>query len=395
MKLEELYEEIKEMDPSEPACMDKIKMYYDELEIEDEQYMELLVDKLENHIITWPQPWYQVTKCLSRPIKDPDELHEETYRTDTITKLETELILKNWRKFRKRYDVPDKLICLARWKNKLKTRFLREQHVRHFVISYLARGLERSLYQVLRHITTYFGSPVKGDYSSHEEKLMEICFQHEPRKAAVILSKVLGREPRGIYKRLGYTIEGKPPKKKLKWTLPLATKFLKLLIEYSDCSLEELKYKRFNKSVWLKLEEDIDHQYVYLQRFWYSTLHVQLFVKEYVTMKRLRKKIFKTLQSSHYQVWTDIQWKELLKEFPDGYTHIFLYRIAQRAVRKIPNYLKISLQEVVNHVFNNLKSDRYYLKRLRNVKLNKEGILEPIKYDKVYLAVFLSLYSHL
>ncbi|XP_031769159.2 uncharacterized protein LOC113518517 [Galleria mellonella] len=389
MTLEELYEELKDMDISEPSCMDKIKLYFEELEEEDDEFMELLLSKLDNEVITWEQPWYQQTKCLSRPLKEPEEQHDETYNTDSMSKEEIDLIHKNWRKFKKKYDIPNKIICLARWKNKGKSRHSRELHVKHFVVAYLARGLKRNLYQVLRHIMTYYGSPVKGDYSAFEEKLMDICFQYEPKHAVVILSKVLGREPRGIYKRLGYTVDVKPQRKKLKWTLPLATKFLNLLLEYSNCSLEELKHKKIEKSIWLKLEKDIDQQYIYLQSFWHDTLKVQLFVKEYITLRSLRKKIFKKLKKSTYQVWPDIRWKELVKEFSDGYTHRFLYRIAYNTIKHMSNYLKRPLQEIVHYALASLKCGQYYhTKRLRTLILNEEGHLEPIQYDKLYLVLF-------
>ncbi|XP_059051148.1 uncharacterized protein LOC131845981 [Achroia grisella] len=383
MSLKELKKHIKYMDTSDPACMDIIKIYFEDLENEDNAFMELLLYKLENEEITWPQPWYQQTKCLTRPVKEPDEIPDETFCTGSMTKEEIDRIHKNWTKFRKKYDVPDKIICFARWRNKRKSKYVSEEYVRHFVISYLARGVKRNLYQILRHVMTHYGGPVKGDYTPLEENIMEICFRHQPKNAVIILSKVLGREPRGIYKRLGYNIDGKPEKReKLKWTLPLATKFLKLLMEYSNCSVEELKYKKIDVSIWLRLEEDMGQHYRYLQAFWEFKLHNQLFVKEYITMRALRKRIFKILKKSTYAVWHDIRWKELLNEFADGYTHHFIYNTAYLTVKHFHNLLRRPLEEVVNYALAYIKINRLrYTMRLRTLKLNEEGNLEPVLYN--------------
>lgn len=108
------------------------------------------------------------------------------------------------------YDIPDKPVCLARWKNKDKSRLPNtpEELARRFVVAYLARGLERTIYQVFRHVMTYFGGAVKGAYSPYEEKIMQVCFMHHPNHAVTLLSMVLCREPRGIYKRLQQMFNG-------------------------------------------------------------------------------------------------------------------------------------------------------------------------------------------
>lgn len=109
-----------------------------------------------------------------------------------------------------KYDVPDKLICLARWRNKYKSRLPNtpEEQAKRYVVAYLSRGLQRTLYQVFRHIMTHYGSPNKGPYTLEEEKIMEVCFEHHPNHAVTLLSTILKREPRGIYKRLKQQLEG-------------------------------------------------------------------------------------------------------------------------------------------------------------------------------------------
>lgn len=64
-------------------------------------------------------------------------------------------------------------------------------------------------------------------------------------------------------------------------------------MKYSNETFENLKNKRFEKTVWLKLEEEFDQNYAYLQLFWYRSLHVQLFVKYDVKIRKLRKNLFK------------------------------------------------------------------------------------------------------
>lgn len=56
-------------------------------------------------IITWEQPWYQRTNCLTRPLKTDADDTAETYLTDTICSEEGEKIGKNWKAFRKVFKI--------------------------------------------------------------------------------------------------------------------------------------------------------------------------------------------------------------------------------------------------------------------------------------------------
>nr|XP_021193564.2 uncharacterized protein LOC110378567 [Helicoverpa armigera] len=382
MKLDDILKDIDDI--SEPSCMDRILMYLGELNDEDYFFMETLVYKLHGEKITWEQPWYQQSNSLSRPLKDNNnESEQQPYRTDTICKAESEKIQENWDEFRRLYGVPDKLICLARWKNKDKSRLPNTpvELARRFVVAYLARGLERTIYQVFRHIMTYFGGSNKGPYSDVEEKIMKVCFTHHPNNSVTLLSRVLCREPRGIYKRLEQLFQGKPEKKKVKWTLPLATKLLRLLLKYTQLPLEDLKYRKIDKSVWLKIEKKFDHHYVHIQAFWYAYLHVQIFVKETLKINKLRRQVFKRLKSSSYEVWTDIRWKDLVKQFPDGMTHRFLYAVSRLVVCKIPGYLKKPLPDIADRALVKLQAKKFRKRRLRTLQLNENGELEEIKYS--------------
>lgn len=102
------------------------------------------------------------------------------------------------------------MICFARWKNQNKTSLKNSpvEHARRYLIAYLAKGLKRTLYQIYRHVLTYFGCPNKRTYQPNELKIMEICFQQYPTRAVTCLSIVLGREPRGIYKQLEAKFNG-------------------------------------------------------------------------------------------------------------------------------------------------------------------------------------------
>ncbi|KAJ8735758.1 hypothetical protein PYW07_007378 [Mythimna separata] len=371
-------------DLNEPACMDRILMYLEEIKDEDHFFMELLLSRLKDEQITWEQPWYQQSNSLSRPLKTTDiENHSEPYRTDSICKAECDKIQENWNEFMKLYDVPDKLVCLARWRNKDKSRLPNtpEERARRFVVAFLARGLQRTLFQVFRHVMTHFGGSVKGAYSAEEEKIMKVCFMHHPNNSVTLLSMVLGREPRGIYKRLQQLFNGKPEKKRITWNLESATRFLRLLLKYTQLPLEELKYRKIDKPVWLKLAKKFDQHYIHLQNFWYGTLHVQVFVKTNIKINKLRKRIFQSLKSSSYQVWTDIRWKELVKQYPDGLTHRFIYVICQRIVCKIPEYLKRPLWEVAEQALQKLKKHQYRKRRLKTLQYNENGYLDAVRYD--------------
>lgn len=110
-----------------------------------------------------------------------------------------------------KFNVPDKLNCFARWKNRLqgKKNNSPEEHVRQYIAAYLSRGLQRNVRQVYKHVVNHYSRPKKGHYTKDEQKIMDICFHHDPKRAPVILSEVLSREPRGLYNRLKFTVNGK------------------------------------------------------------------------------------------------------------------------------------------------------------------------------------------
>ncbi|KAJ2948089.1 hypothetical protein O0L34_g9886 [Tuta absoluta] len=376
-------------DVTDPACMERIEIYQEQLQMEDEDFMAEITEKVKNETITWYQPWYQKTGGLTRRLDIDEDNGTETYLTDSFTKEECKVIARNWKKFRKTFNVPDKPQCFARWKNKKKSRNPNSdvERARHYVTAFLAQGLYRNLYQVYKQFVTQYAAPNKGPYSKTEEKIMEICFYHKSSKAVPILSTILGRQPRGINQRFTLISKGKPEKKKVRWKLPLATQFIQSLMKHSELSFEQLKDAHFDTSVWRRVQDDIDQDYRYLQKFWYTYLHVQLFVQQDVKLQYTRKKLLKRLKSS-YKVWTDIRWKEVLKNYPEGFTHGFLYRLVHPLVinyrNNSKNYRTAPLTEVMEFALNKLKKvkEKYGEKRLRTLKLDPSGNLEVAKYDK-------------
>ncbi|RVE51100.1 hypothetical protein evm_004243 [Chilo suppressalis] len=289
----DLFDEVRDMEISDMSAFAHVLSYFEEINEETECFMQMLGNKFDNATITWEQPLYQQSNRLTRTLKDPDNFDKLTYKTGPMTKDEVELIEENWHKFMERFNIPDKLICLARWKNKELNQYLPQEKARIYTIAYLARGLERTLHQVYQHIVTYYGGCNRGQYTEDEKKVIDICFHHCPKNAAVILSAVLARQPRGIYKRIHFATNGKPPKHKIRWNLELVSKFVKLLMKYTGEPLEGLKNKKIDKSVWLKLQNDFDKQYEYLQYIWNVILHCQLFVKCTFTLRQLKRKVFK------------------------------------------------------------------------------------------------------
>lgn len=70
-----------------------------------------------------------------------------------------------------------------------------------------------------------------------------------------------------------------------------------------------------------------------------------------------------------------------MKEFPDGFTHTFLYRVAATGVKCVyPDYLDAPLSDVVEHCLNKLKTSRSKSRCLKNLILNENGELEVIEY---------------
>ncbi|XP_034830411.2 uncharacterized protein [Maniola hyperantus] len=391
MELEELFENVEDI--TDPSLMDSILARLEEIQSEDEEFMEILLKKQHLMVITWHQPWYQKFNSLTRAMtKEMNPDVKDMFRTDSISYEESKKIHKNWKKFHKMFGVPNKPICLARWRNKDRCRSpsTAEESVRRFVISFLAQGLERNLCQVYKYVVTHYGGTVKGNYSKHEENIMEVCVYHYPKNAVRYLAAVLSREPRGIYKRVSQMAHGNPAKQlpKKKWTLPLASKFLKLLMEYTgETVIDNLKQRRFEKSIWLKLEKDMDQHYIYLQSFWHDKLHIQLFVKADVKTRGLKRKIFKVLKRYPYKVWTDIRWKQVAKHFPDGFSPIFFNKICYEMVCKsFPGFLKRPLEDVINHGIE--KSKFSPNRRLKTLVLNENQELQLIKYDNKLKLIF-------
>lgn len=86
------------------------------------------------------------------------------------------------------------------------------------------------------------------------------------------------------------------------------------------------------------------------------------------------------LRLTSYQIWSDIRWKDVVQQFPDGYTHYFLYQITYGPIHTKPKYQKEPLPELLDYGLRRLK---YFRKRrLRTLALNEEGQLEQVNYEK-------------
>ncbi|XP_053618500.1 uncharacterized protein LOC128679953 isoform X2 [Plodia interpunctella] len=122
--IDQLYEDVKDIDSNEPSAMEKILEYLITLNDDDEKYMTLLVETISDKEIYWERPWYQMSKSLTRPLKhlSNNEQAAEAYKLDTLNSDEVALVNKNWRKFIKKYKVPDKPLSFARWRNKQNNR---------------------------------------------------------------------------------------------------------------------------------------------------------------------------------------------------------------------------------------------------------------------------------
>ncbi|XP_061729256.1 uncharacterized protein LOC133534189 isoform X2 [Cydia pomonella] len=111
-KLERTFEDV--TDITDPSSMDKVLAIFEQYRLEDDEFMQLLADKLHGVEVTWERPPYQLSDRLTE--KPPPE-EEELCARGRFTKAEGELVKKNWKSFVQQYNVPDKPICYARWKN--------------------------------------------------------------------------------------------------------------------------------------------------------------------------------------------------------------------------------------------------------------------------------------
>lgn len=90
------------------------------------------------------------------------------------------------------------------------------------------------------------------------------------------------------------------------------------------------------------------------------------------------------MRRSPYRVWTDIKWKDVLAEFPDGFTSQFIYYVTIRVFRFDQMHNKMSIDELVEHGLQKIKSKYYRNKRLKTLKFNEDGELEVIAYSKKF-----------
>ncbi|XP_050681809.1 uncharacterized protein LOC126977161 isoform X2 [Leptidea sinapis] len=335
-------------------------------------------------IVTWEQPWYQRTGHLTKKL--PPLENKENFRTGKFSKEECDTVEQNWNKFIELFEIPNTPICLARWRNRKKRSNVPEEYVRRYVMEFLAQGLERNIYQVYHYFVSNYGNLHKNSYYSKlEEKVIETCLYHDPPNAVLYSSMVLSREKRGIQKKISKNGAYQEKQKATKWTLSLASKVLRSLMKHSGYSIEHLKDKTFPIEVWKKVSDDTDLKVPSLQSFWYYKLHVQLFLKQDIKIKKLRRKVLKLLNAYPYKVWPDIRWKELLHHFPDGMTSHFLYKISAGVCSKIKNYLKMPLCDVIQCGLRYLKQNRRLSdKRLKTLIMNDEGMLEVKRYNDEY-----------
>lgn len=102
-------------------------------------------------------------------------------------------------------------MSLARWRNKCKSKksqYGPEEYVRRYVISYLARGVQRNLHQVFQHFNACYGAAKKGPYTKFETKVIKICHYHFPMTAIQVASRLLSREARGIHIKIYQELKG-------------------------------------------------------------------------------------------------------------------------------------------------------------------------------------------
>ncbi|XP_047509606.1 uncharacterized protein LOC125052647 isoform X5 [Pieris napi] len=312
-------------------------------------------------------------------------LFDDVDETDISCRDKIQVLLQELKEQDEEYvEVPDQPMRLARWRSKGKSKISKfgpEEYVRRYIISYLARGLERNLHQVFQHFNVCYGTLNKGPYTKLETKVIQLCYYHFPEDAVLYASRLLCREIRGVQMKIHLDFKDnlKKKRRKVKWNLVSATKFLKLIMQFTGLQLEELKYKKIDRSIWVKMEDEMDKDAKALNFFWYYYLHVQIFVKLDLKLKTIKKKAIKVIKSYPYRVWTDINWKDLVQHFPDGITSGFLYNICVHSAIHYKNYSKAPLHEVLNFVKEKIKTSSN--KRLKTLTLNNDGMLEVVCYN--------------
>ncbi|XP_031780803.1 uncharacterized protein LOC100680494 [Nasonia vitripennis] len=386
----------------------KNKEMEDALPDELRKKLKLMKVKLQHQV----PPQHKIeNNAGSRPMSEEQSKEFETYgplKRGSFTKSEDEIIRKNWQDFCEIHEWDENIVSpflSMRHKGKY---YIPELTERKNFVRFLANGLPwRSLYSVYFRFKNLFNVNVgTGKYSSKEDEIIMSHFR-DASAAAIVnqcakVAEILKRKRHSVWLRYQKLkkihnltnrksdlsdyesderevsnkkkVKTKSRKSKtsysdakrqkkiihekvytnVKWTSPLVNKFIETLIkETSSSNVQDLKYKKIDQSVWIKVEKSISVDRTTLQNFWHCQLHLQLFSPGPIYLNDTKMKLIEYMHENKEKNLEDILWADVCLSF-DGITTDFLSKLFDHLIQHGQNKIDSNnLKEIVQYLYEN------------------------------------------
>ncbi|XP_057336268.1 uncharacterized protein LOC130674851 [Microplitis mediator] len=312
---------------------------------------------------------------------------------------EDKIIQRNWNRFCEVHDLdPSCATILLDRHNDRKRLLLAYMKDKIKLVQFLAKDLpNRLLHQVCKRFRAlYRGTKQKNYYkskitskrfTSKDDRLIIVYItqnQSNIEKSCKELAELLGQTESAVLSRYHLLKDRKARVRKgrqlIEWDVPLTEKFLKNLMELTlSDEIDELKYAKIPKVVWIEMEKKLNIPMSKLMQFWHCQLHMQLFHPKCIISSELRIMLIEYLYVKGISTRREIDWTVVAQHF-DGATNEGLSRLFSSMIAMSPFSDKENLSEVIEWLYEvkiprimRAKNDNY-LPRL----IYKNGKIEVI-----------------
>ncbi|XP_011068868.1 PREDICTED: uncharacterized protein LOC105154826 isoform X1 [Acromyrmex echinatior] len=260
-------------------------------------------------------------------------------RKGSYRPIEDKIIRKNWNTFCELHDWdPENPKPFLYWRHNGRY-YINDIEERQRFVQFLANGLPwRTLYSVYsRFKVLYCNKITYARYTAKEDKkiLTYIGSEYLDKRYTKYseLAKLLRRTSRSIFKRYQYLKNQTLDKSEtesladVKWTLPLIKKFIKTLLSVTiSKDIKELKDATLPKSIWQKMEENLNINENVLRTFWQHQLHLQLFSTSSIYLNDIKIQLIEYMYTKGISNTREIIWPNVAQHF-DGATAVFLCKV--------------------------------------------------------------------
>ncbi|XP_053592882.1 uncharacterized protein LOC103577179 isoform X2 [Microplitis demolitor] len=337
------------------------------------------------------KPMTEELKCLFGKYS---KLERQNFRLE-----EDKIIQRNWNRFCEVHDLdPSCAKILLERHNNRKRLLLAYMKDKIKLVQFLARDLPnrllhqvckrfRALYRGTKQKNYYKSKSTRKRFTSKDDRLIIVYItqnQSNIEKSCKELAELLGQTESAVLSRYHYLKDRKARVRKgrqlIEWDVPLTEKYIKNLMELTlSDEVEELKYAKIPKVVWIEMEKKMNIPKSKLMQFWHCQLHMQLFHPKCIISSELRIMLIEYLYVKGISTRREIDWTVVAQHF-DGATNEGLSRLFSSMVAMSPFPDKENLSEVIEWLYEvkiprimRAKNDNY-LPRL----IYKDGKIEVI-----------------